>query len=135
MRVFVSTVVGWAIGFATYVLVLRVVYGQTMSGGDLRAVVLWSAIAFFALVPVVYLPAMSIVKRLLGGYQPVAAFALVAALLGVAPTGLIMFVFGGNVSSLLSQEAVLFYSCFALAGVVFGVGISVHRGTGQLTTP
>ena len=83
--------------------------------------------AFAAAVPVVYLPVMKILKRVLGGYRPVAAFPLAAAVLGVVPTGLVMYAFGGKVASLLSPEAVLFYWCFGMAGVAFGVGFSVSR--------
>jgi hypothetical protein len=112
----------WIVGCATYLGSLALFYRQTISSGDLSAVLFWSllafAISFFAL----YLPVLLGVRWFLRGVRPLWPFPLVAVLLGVVPTVLILFFWGGGIRSLLSPEASLFYSMFAAVGVIVGFG-------------
>lgn len=118
-----STVLGWVSGFATYLVVLRVGYGETLDGSTLQVFAFWSAVVFAVAVLLVYAPAMSILRRRLRGYRPLVAFPLVAALVGTLPATLMIYATG----LLLTPEAAVFYGCFGIAGVAFGAGFSVGR--------
>lgn len=128
LKIIAIFLTSWAVGLAAYLGSLAVFYRQSISSGDLSAVLFWSllafALAFFAL----YLPVLLGVRRLLRGVRPLWPFPLLAMLLGVVPTALILFFWGGGVRSLLSPEASLFYSMFAAAGVVAGFGfVFIYR--------
>lgn len=51
-------------------------------------------------------------------------YPLTSAALGVLPVLLITLVFGGDLLSLVSPEASLFYCMFIAFGLVFGTGFS-----------
>ena len=80
----------------------------------------WSLVAFALAFFGLYLPVLLGVRRLLRGVRPLWPFPLVAGLLGVVPTATICFFWGGDVRSLVSAEASLFYSMFATVGIVVG---------------
>jgi hypothetical protein len=114
---------------AAYFLALLLIYGEPLAwSGDTKAVLLWSAVAFGASFVVLYIPALHAVRRVLGGVSPRWPFPVLAGALGVVPTATIAYFNGGNLRSLLSQEAFLFYIMFAAVGLVVGVGFAVvHR--------
>jgi hypothetical protein len=123
VKIITIFLVSWVVGLAAYVGALALFYRQSISSGDLTAVLFWSilafAVAFFAL----YLPALHAMRRWLRGVRPLWPFPLLAVLLGVVPTTAIVFFFsGGDVRSLASAEATLFYSMFGAAGIVVGLG-------------
>ena len=126
MRMIYASVAAWLVGLAVYEGWLRVAWGQSM-GADWTSVAFASAQAFGVTVIVVYAPAMVFLRKRLGGYKPVVWFPAVASLLGVVPTAIIMFVWGGRVQDLFSPEASVFYVMFAAAGVVFGLGYALNR--------
>jgi len=118
----------WLVGLAAYLGSLGLIYQQSISSGDLVGVLFWSllsfAVAFFGL----YLPALFVMRRWLRGVHPPWPFPLLAVLLGVVPTSVITFFLGGDVSSLASPEASLFYSMFGAAGIVVGYGyVFIYR--------
>jgi hypothetical protein len=128
LRILTLFVGSWLAGLAAYIGVLALFYGQAMSRGDFFAVCFWSLLAFAAAFFGFYLPALLGVRRLLGGVRPVWPFPVAAGLLGIVPTAAILFLWGGNVRSLLSPEAFLFCSMFATAGVVVGLSfVLVYR--------
>jgi hypothetical protein len=96
-------------------------------GAEWKVVALSSALAFVVAVPLVYLPAMMLVRRALRGYRPLVWFPIVAALVGVVPTAFIMFAWGGGIEDLFSPEASIFYVMFLVVGVVFGLGYALGR--------
>jgi len=123
VKIIIIFIVSWVVGLAAYLGSLALFYRQSISFGDLTAVLFWSilafAVAFFAL----YLPALHAMRRWLHGVRPLWPFPLLAVLLGVVPTAAIAFFFsGGDVRSLASPEASLFYSMFGAAGIVVGLG-------------
>jgi drug/metabolite transporter (DMT)-like permease len=124
MKIIGVFLASWIVGLAAYLGSLALFYRQSISSGDLSSVLLSSllafALAFFAL----YLPVLLGVRRLLRGVRPLWAFPLLGVLLGVVPTALILFFWGGGLRSLLSPEASLFYSMFAVVGVVVGFGFA-----------
>jgi hypothetical protein len=109
-------------------------YGQTASGPDLWAVLFWTALPFAAAVPLLYLPMMTLLRRLLHGYKPTLAFPLIGAFLGIAPTQLVDYSFSGEITFLASPETRLFYSCFAVAGVAFGLGFALWRQPSKVSS-
>ena len=116
----------WLIGVAAYLSSLYLVYGQTAEGADLTAILFWSFVAAVFAFPLIYLPIMFLLRRLLRGYKPVAAFPVVAALVFVIPTAFILGMFStdgyGFLRSMVSPEALLFYCMFIAVGVSFGLG-------------
>jgi hypothetical protein len=119
-------VISWLVGVAAYLSSLHLIYGQTVEGADLTAVLIWSFVAALFAFPLIYLPTMLLLRRVLRGYQPVAAFPAVGALMFVIPTAFILGMFSidghGFLRSLVSPEALLFYCMFVAVGVTFGLG-------------
>ncbi len=120
------SICAWLIGLAVYEGWLRLVWRQSV-GGDWAAVAFWSGLAFAIAALVVYGPAMFALRKILGGYKPVVWFPLVGSMLGIVPAAMIMTVFGGRFSDLLSPEASLFYVMFASVGTMFGLGYAFNR--------
>ena len=116
----------WLVGVAAYLSALYLVYGQTAGGADLTAVLFWSFAAVLFALPLIYLPVMFLLRRLLRGYKPVAAFPVVASLVFVLPTASVLGMFSidgsGFLRSFFSPEALLFYCMFIAVGVTFGLG-------------
>ncbi len=128
MKIIIIFLASWVVGLAAYLGSLALFYRQSISSGDLSAVLFWSLLAFALAFFVLYLPALFRVRRWLRGVRPLWPFPLLAVLLGVVPTALILFFWGGGVRSLVSPEASLFYSMFAAVGVVVGFGFAhVYR--------
>ncbi len=122
-------VLSWFAGLVIYLLALRIIYGQSISSGDLEAVVLWSAITSVIAIPLVYAPVMFVTRYLLNGVNPVAVFPLAGILVSVFPIILLGVLLGGlNLggffSALFSPESLLFNFLFAGTGAVFGLGFA-----------
>lgn len=126
LRIASISAVGWIVALAASEALLRG-FGQESMGEDWLAVAYWSGLALVILVPLVYLPAMLLVRWRLRGYRPISWFPAVAAVLGIAPTALISFAWGGGLRGIVSSEGVLFLTVFAVFGVTFGFGYAVRR--------
>jgi hypothetical protein len=90
--------------------------------GDLRAVLFGSAVASAVAISIVYAPVMFALRRRIPSTAAWWSFPVVSVCLGIVPVILIVALFGGNLRSMSSPEAVLFYCMFATFGLVFGVG-------------
>jgi hypothetical protein len=128
MRMVLIYFAAWIVGAIAYVVSLAMLWRQTISGGDLRAVLFWSALASAVAVAVVYAPVMFALRKWTRGTAGLVTYAITSVLLGVVPVLLIMLVFGGNLRSLMSPEAFLFYCMFTGFGLVFGAGFSLAYG-------
>lgn len=123
----------WIAGLAIYLFALRIIYGESISGGDLEAVVFWSAISCVIAMPLVYVPVMFVTRYLLNGVNPVAVFPLAGVLVSIIPVILLWVLLGGLdlgglFSVLFSPESLLFNFMFAGTGAVFGLGFArVYR--------
>jgi hypothetical protein len=119
-------VLSWLVGVAVYLSLLYLIYGQTAEGSDLTAVLFWSCVAALFTFVLIYLPIMFLLRRVLRGLKPVAAFPVAASLVFVIPTAFILGMFStdghGFLRSLISPEALLFYCMFIAVGVSFGLG-------------
>jgi dolichyl-phosphate-mannose--protein O-mannosyl transferase len=117
-------IVSWVVGLITYVVCCAFFYGQLVpiTSGDFRSVALCSVVAFAVAFYLAYLPALLALRRLLHGVHPAWPFPVLAIVLGSLPTAMISFFWGGNVRSLFSSEATLFYSMFATVGLMIGIG-------------
>lgn len=122
MKIITIFVVSWVVGLAAYLGSLALFYRQSISSGDLTAVLFWSLLAFAVVFFVLYLPALFVMRRWLRGVRPLWPFPLLAVLLGVVPTAVIVLFFGGGVRSLASPEASLFCAMFGAVGIVVGFG-------------
>ncbi len=126
-------VLSWIAGLAIYLFALRIIYGESISGGDLEAVVFWSAISCIIAIPLVYVPVMFVTRYLLNGVNPVAVFPLAGVFVSIIPVILLWVLLsgldlGGLFSVLFSPESLLFNFFFACTGAVFGLGFArVYR--------
>ena len=125
MRILILAIVAWAAGVSAYFATFLLAYDEPLSWGDTRATLFWSAAAFGIALPVLYLPILHAIRRAFDGVEPAWPFPLAAMAIGVFPVALIAFVNGGDLRSLGSQEAFLFYAMFAAIGLVFGGGFTV----------
>lgn len=130
MRLILIYVVSWVSGVAAYFACLFLLWGETPSGGDLRAVLFWSAFASAIAVAVVYAPLMFALRKWTRGDAGVMTYASASVMLGVIPVLIIISIFG-NLRSLMTPEAVLFVCQFTAFGLVFGAGFSFAYGKGR----
>lgn len=125
IRLVVLLVFAWATGAAVYLLALKVINGESVSGDELRALLFWSALSFVFASIVFYLPILFLLRTLLGSTRPGWLFAAVAVVTGIVPFLLLNATWGDKGwHNLLSVEAALFYSMFAAVGLVVGFGFS-----------
>jgi len=126
-------VLSWVAGLVIYLLALGIIYGESISIGDVGAVAFWSAIICLIAIPLVYAPAMFVTRYLLNGVNPAGVYPLVGVLVSIFPVILLWalqggFDMGSIFSTLLSPESLLFSLLFAGTGVVFGLGFArVYR--------
>jgi len=128
MRLVAVSLMAWLTGVAAYVAGLVIFWGQTLSGGDLIAVLYYSALASILAIAVVYAPAMFGLRKVSKGKARPWAYALASMALGIVPVLLIVRVWGGNLQSLGSPEAALFAFMFRAFGFVFGHGFFLAYG-------
>ena len=129
MRFGLVSAVAWVLGIVAYALVLRVRHGERLGGGDARAVVVFSAIAFAITVVLVYMPLFRFLRRRIRVVRPLLVFPALAFLLTVFPTTLISWIFGGGIRGAWSPEGQLFLALFAVSGAAFGVGYGAILST------
>jgi len=126
LKLAIVCVLSWLVGVAAYLSTLYFIYGQTTGGSDITALLFWSFTTALLGFPLIYLPIMFLVRRLLRGYKPIAAFPAVASLAFIIPTAFILGMFSTDgydfLRSLSSPEALLFYCMFIAVGVAFGLG-------------
>lgn len=128
MWLVVISIISWWAGLAAYIGGLWLLWGQTV-GGDLGAVVFWSALAAGLSVVLAYAPVMFALRARYGArsgwmYPLGGAAAGVVAVLFIAG----VWSDGDLVRAMLSQEAALFLCMFATFGVVFGSGFFLAYG-------
>jgi hypothetical protein len=87
----------------------------------------WSFPVFVVALPLLYLPAMFGLRRLLGGVKPAVAFPVVAGILYVIPTALMFMLYKSAdwLQAMFSSMNVAFHIMFFTAGVLFGLGFVV----------
>jgi hypothetical protein len=124
MRLLAISVLSWIAGLVGYLVALQILWGQTISRGDLTAVLFWSLLAAAVAVAIGFAPVMFALRGQLGKRPAgVWLFPLVGVFLGAIPVVLIMSVWSNDlVRSLFSAEAGLFFCMFATFGAVFGAG-------------
>lgn len=111
-------------GLWAYEKVLWLVWEQTVSEGDLRAVQYWAGIAYLIiLVPSYLLICSYVAYKIKSGIMRLLLYPIGCALVFIIPTLFIFAAFGGG--NLFSAEAFLFYVFFISSGVVFGLGYAL----------
>lgn len=128
-RLLIATPLAWLCGIGTYAAAMLLSYNQIMSGGDFRSVAVWSAILLLIVVPYVYWPILSLTHLLLNGFRPVWVFPVVGMVLGIVPSALFLFRWGGRMIDFYSSEMVLMHGLFAVAGCVLGLAFAVFRAS------
>jgi hypothetical protein len=130
MKILAVSTLSWVVGLGAYLAALRVVWGETISRGDFRAVVFWSLLAAAAATGIGFAPVMFAVRHRLRAHRAgVWAYPLLGTLLGVLPVVFIMGTWGkDSAPTLLSPEAGLFFCMFAAFGATFGAGFFFSYG-------
>ena len=122
MRLLLIAFLSWAAGIGAYFGAIGLLWGQRVSEGDRRAVLLGSALASGVAVIVAYAPAM-FALRARSRRQTWWPYPLLGIGLGVFPLLFIISAFSSDVArSLVTPEAGLFYCMFSVFGAVFGSG-------------
>lgn len=109
-------------GFSTYILILKIVWEQSLSSGDMEAILFWGGIvllvSFIVLAVPIYLGTIYFIdnrfKKLKGLLYPIGCM-----LVFIIPTILITFSFGR--ANPFTPEAMLFHSFFLTSGLIFGL--------------
>jgi len=115
-------VLGWLAGFVAYLAALGILYGQEISRGDLRFVVVITIVVFAVCYLLIYLPVLGGVRKLLPEPRARWVFPLVAVLIGLVPTAAIARFYGGSFRALMTPESLMFGIMFIAIGLVVGAG-------------
>jgi hypothetical protein len=113
---------GWFAGLLSYLGALELLYGESISQGDLWFVIFSSLIAFALCYGILYFPILSMVRRWLPGQRWNWVFPVIAVLIGIVPAALIARFWGGSFNALVTHEALLFVILFTVVGLVVGIG-------------
>ena len=126
MKVILLTLSAWVAGIAAYLVALPLFYNGFGSLSRLPAFLLWTLVAAFVIFPLLYLPCLLALRRLLHGCKPVLLFPLAACLLGFVSTFLTLFLLGTSgvpdARMLLGSEARFLYGIFTVVGLIVGFG-------------
>lgn len=120
-------VVAYLAGTGAYLAVLALIWGESI-GRELEAVLFWGGLGYLvAALPLtlILLIGVALARKFVfrsRGRIPAWLLPLAGAVLGLAPTYLIVRIWGGGLSGLLTPEAALFYSFFGVSGLCFGAG-------------
>ena len=115
VRFVLALPVAWVAGNAVF----WALSGGPASEGDATFVALWSALALALCAPIFYY-AFGVVRRTLGGDRPLIVFPIVGAVLGLIPSALLSFHFGGGFRQLLYPSQLLTHCLFGVVGLVLG---------------
>ncbi len=113
----VTPILAFIGGFLSYVLTLKFVWDESI-GGDIRAVLFWSGIAFFATAVPIYLGVIYFIDHRFVRHKFL-LYPIVCMLIFFIPTLVITMTFGSL--NLFSPEAMLFNSFFIVSGFIFGL--------------
>jgi hypothetical protein len=133
MKLVAVSLFSWVAGIGAYMWALWAFWGQRVSPGDRNAVLFWSAFASAVAIAVAYAPAMfALRERLADDRKTWWAYPTLGVALGFLPVALITGIWSsGRAKALVSPEAMLFLSMFAVFGAVFGVGFFFAYGRGN----
>ena len=81
---------------------------------------LWALVYFLIAAPLIYLPSMLLLRKLLKGYKPAILFPTLAALIGLVPVLLFVCAWGGRIQKV--DEWLPLYAVYVPVGVIFGIG-------------
>ena len=86
----------------------------------------WALLFYLISAPLIYLPSMFLLHKLLQGYRPAILFPALAAFIGLVPVLLFISAWGGRVQNV--GEWLPFYAVYVPVGILFGVGyVRLHR--------
>lgn len=135
MRILLVAAGSWLSGLLVYLFSAALAGAQLGQASglrgtlpDLQAVAFLSLLGWAFLLPVLYLPAMLLLRRLLAGPRPAAAFPLVGAALALVAAPLQLLVLSGFqphrelLALTLTPEGILLSLQLGAAGAVFGQG-------------
>ena len=80
----------------------------------------WALMYYLISAPLIYLPSMFLLRRLLKGYRPVILFPTLAAFVGLVPALMFVYAWGGRVQNV--WEWLPLYAVYVPVGVLFGIG-------------
>ena len=80
----------------------------------------WTLIYYLISAPLIYLPSILLLRRLLKGYSPAFLYPVVAAFVGVVPTLLIIYTWDGDWRDV--ELWLRLYAVYVPVGILFGMG-------------
>jgi hypothetical protein len=124
MKLIAISIVAWLIGLGAYLFVALVLWGQPISSGDLRAVVVGSGVVAALSAVLLFAPVMFVLRKRAWAQRAGASwvFTVCGVILGVVPVVLIISFWSKDiVRALASSEAGLFYCMFGPFGASYGI--------------
>ncbi|WP_153733190.1 hypothetical protein [Sporosarcina obsidiansis] len=119
----VTPILAFIGGFLFYVLTLKFVWDESIAG-DMRAVLFWGGIAFFAIAVPIYFGVIYFIDRRFVRFK-VLLYPIVCMLIFFIPTLVIAMMFGSL--NPFSPEAMLFNSFFIGSGLIFGLSFWIIK--------
>jgi hypothetical protein len=118
-----TVALAWVGAVLAYVLALRLLFGETIGwGGELRAVLSWTAPTYVVCAVGIQLPYFFLVRWLLPRFEALTPYVLGGAALGLVPTIVLIYRLGGHLNDIVSFEALTFFFFFVVAGVLLSLG-------------
>jgi hypothetical protein len=122
LKLLLLTILSGVVGLAIPILVFSQVLYRNEPIREWVVSFYWAFWYYLLSAPIVYLPAMLVLRQMLKDCRPAFVFPLVASLCGVVPVGLFIFGWGGTFRNLFSADVILFYVMVVPVGLLFGIG-------------
>jgi hypothetical protein len=117
----ILAIVSFLCGLGGYLAALHIVWQQSISTGDLNAVLLFGGMAYLIVVCPLYFLIIKLIDKHFTIYKGI-LYPIGCMAIFFIPTIFILGFWGGNLKSIFSPEAQLFYAFFITSGLIFGFG-------------
>lgn len=111
----------WLVGLIVYVLTIWIGWQQRVSFNDFRAAGISSVIAVALASLFLYIPAFTVLKKILHGLRPRSWFVFVGAIAAPALSAAITYAWDGSLRGFFSVDLIPFDLQFAVTGGLLGL--------------
>jgi len=120
MKLLSISLASWLLGLLAILLTSSFLYGEVFNTSDIKGATVTSLIMAALLFALAYAPALSWLRKRLGGCKPALLFPFSSAVLLNLPVFVVGVLAIGR--TLAPSEALAFIGAFLLMGTVFGLG-------------